>query len=224
MNTEKQTGRLIGALMLAAVLLGLWNNFGLNRPIFAGAGWLQNGVQMPFLFSASALLAIVTSTLMMAAAILTWPILRRTSPSLAMAYVLLSAIVFATTAMEQASFLAMRSLSLQFAKHPGLDPAMFEVFRSMVGANRQWIHYLDKLIGGGSMFALCLALFRSNLVPRFIPAFGVLAAPVQMIGITLVLFMQDLPLLMLAPIALTIFVLSLNLLARGFVQPVSRLP
>lgn len=220
MTTEKQTGRLIGALMLTAMLLGLWNNFGLTNPIFAGGGWIQNGAQMPTLFGAGALLGLVTSAMTLTAAIISWPILRQYTPSLALAFLLLTTIVFATSAMEQANFLSLRSLSLQYAKHPGSDPALFEILRSMVTANRYWIHYIDKLIGGGSMLVLYLALFRANLVPRFIPAFGMLAAPIQMIGISLELFLQDMPMIMLAPIALTQFVLCLTLLTRGFSQPV----
>ncbi|MCV2358479.1 DUF4386 domain-containing protein [Paucibacter sp. TC2R-5] len=216
MRTEKQTGRLMGGLLLTAMLLGLWNNFGLTTAIFAEPGWLQNGAQVPALFGASAVLGIVTSLMIMAAAILAWPILRQTSPSLALAYVMLSAIVVATSAVEQANFLAMRALSLQYAKNPGLDPALFEVMRGMVGAARHGIHYIDKLIGGTSVFVLFLALFRSNLVPRIIPAIGLVAAPIQMVGICSALFMQPMNLAVLAPIALMLLVLSLTLLLRGF--------
>ncbi len=216
MKTEKQTGRLIGGLLLLAMLLGMWNNFGLTTAIFAEPGWLQNGAQMPSLFAAGALLAIFTSLMMMATAILAWPILRQTSPSLALAYVLLSAIVVATSAVEQANFLAMRALSLHYAKNPGLDPALFEVLRGMVGAARHGIHYIDKLFGGTSMFVLFLALFRANLLPRSIPALGLVAAPIQMVGICSALFMQPLNPIMLAPLALMLLVLSLTLLLRGF--------
>ena len=216
MTTEKQTGRLIGGLLLTSMVLALWNNFGLTNPISAGTGWIHNGAQMPSLFAASAILGVVTSLMMMAVGILAWPILRQTSPSLSLAYVLLTAIVVATNAVEQANFLAMRSLSLQYAKNPGLDPALLEVMRSMVGAGRHGIHYIDKLIGGTSIFVLFLALLRSNLVPRVIPAIGLVAAPIQMVGISMVLFMQPMNPIMLAPIALTLFVLSLTLLLRGF--------
>jgi hypothetical protein len=216
MNTEKQTGRLIGGLLLLSLLLGMWNNFGLTMPIFAEPGWLQNGAQMPSLFAFSALLAVVTSLMMMAVAILAWPILRQSSPSLALAYVLLTAIVVATNAVEQANFLALRALSLQHAKNSGLDPAMFELMRGMVGAARHGIHFIDKLFGGTWAFVLFLALFRSNLVPRIVPAIGLVAAPIQMLGISSVLFMQPMSPLMLAPLALTLLVLSLTLLVKGF--------
>lgn len=215
-NTEKQTGRLIGGLLLAAMLLGLWNNFGLTQAIFSGAGWLKNGAQMPLSFGGGALLGVLTSAMGLAAAILAWPVLRQTSPALALAYLMLTAVVLATSSMEQANFLSLRSLSLQYANHPELDPAQFDIMRSMVMANRNWIHFIDKILGGASMFMLYLALFRSGLVPRFIPAFGLLAALSQMCGISLELFLQDLPILMLAPLALTQLVLCLTLLARGF--------
>jgi len=54
-------------------------------------------------------------------------------------------------------------------------------------------------------------------VPRFIPAIGVLAALIQMVGISQVLFMQEMNTIMLGPIALTLLITSLMLLFRGFV-------
>jgi hypothetical protein len=223
MNTEKQTGRLIGLLLLLGILLGIGNNFGLTSSIYTDLGWLQTGAQMPLSFTFSVLMGLVGSGIMMTVAILAYPILRQKTPSLALTYVVLSAIIMATTAMEMSTFLSMRTLSLQFAKHPGIDPVMFEVLRSMVGGNRNWIHYIDKLIGGASMFVFFLALFRSNLVPRMLPAFGMVAAPIQMTGITLVLFMLPMPVMMLAPIALTILSISLTLIYRGFVKPADQL-
>jgi hypothetical protein len=124
--------------------------------------------------------------------------------------------VAAFSAVEQANFLSLRSLSVQYAKHPGVDPAVFEILRGVVMANRYWIHYIDKLIGGGSMLVLHIALFHSRLVPRFIPVFGMVAVPIQTTGISFELFMQDMPMLMLAPIALAQLALCLTLLSRGF--------
>lgn len=218
MKNEKQTGRLIGGLLLLTMLLGLWNNFGLTQPIFDEPGWLHNGAQMPSLFAASALLAVVTSLLMLAVGVLAWPVLRQTSPSLALAFVLLSAVVVATNAVEQSNFLAMRSLSLQLAKHPGLDPAVLEIMRNMVGAGRHGIHYLDKLIAGLAMFVLFLALFHSKLVPRILPVLGLLATPIQTLALSSVLFLQPMNTALLAPLALSLFALSLTLLVRGFAK------
>ncbi len=216
---EKQTGRLIGALLLTAMLLGLWNNFGLTNPIFAGDGWLQNGARMPALFAASALLGIVTSSLTLAAAIVAWPILRQYAPALALAFLVLCAIGLATSAVEQANFLSLRSLSLQYASHAGHDPALFDIPRGMAKANHYWIHYIDKLLSGGAMLMLYASLLRSRLVPRLVSVCGMVAVPIQMSGISLELFLQDMPMLMLAPIALMQLVLCLTLLARGFALP-----
>jgi len=216
MITEKQTGRLIGALLLVAMLLGLWNNFGLTAPIFSGAGYLHQGAQMPLLFGASALLGLVTSAIGLAVGVVAWPVLRPYSPYLALAFLLLTAVGLATSAMEQSSFLSMLSLSQQYAQTASPDPVLFELLRSMVSADRNGIHYIDKIIAGGGILVLHLALFRSRLLPRFIPAFGAVAALIQMSGISLELFSRDLPPLMLAPLALAQLVLCLTLLVRGF--------
>jgi hypothetical protein len=219
MTTEKQTGRLIGALLLAAMLLGIWNNFVLTEPIFSGAGYLHNGAKMPLLFGASALLGLATSGISVAVAVMALPILRKSSPALAMAFVVMAGASLAVLASEQASFLSMQSLSQQFAEHADVDPVVLQILRGTVSANRDWIHFLDKILGGASILVLYLALYRSHRIPRFIPAAGVVAAVLQMTGISLELFSLDLPKVMLAPLALTQLVLCLTLLARGLAPP-----
>lgn len=220
------TGRLVGALLLVAMATGLWSNFGLVDPIVDGAGFLANGANQPLRFGLAALLGLATSAMGLAAAILAWPVLRQYNASLGLAYLLLVAIGFAVSAAEQASFLSMQSLSRQYAANAGADPQLFEILRGVVSANRNWIHFIDKLIGGASLLLLHLALFRARLVPRALAAFGVVAALTQMGGIAQELFSRDLPMLMLAPLAIAQLLLCLTLLARGFVAlaPVLALP
>lgn len=219
MHTDKSTGRWFGGLLLLAMVLGIWNNFGLSDPVFGGEGYLKNGAGMTHLFGASALMALFTSGLGLAATVIAWPLFRRTSPGLALAALVLTGAGFATTVAEQASFLSMMSLSQQYAAHPGADPLQFELLRGVVSAARNWIHYLDKIVGGAGLMLTYLVLYRGRLVPRVISVLGVLATLSQMGGISLELFSRDLPMLMLAPLALMQLVLCLWLLASGFATP-----
>lgn len=61
---------------------------------------------------------------------------------------------------------------------------------------------------------------RGRLLPRSIAVLVVAAVLSQMSGISLELFQRDLPMLMLAPLALMQWVLCRWLLARGFATPV----
>ncbi len=219
MTSDKTTGRWFGALLLTAMVLGIWNNFGLSGPVFGGDGYLRNGAGMASLFGASVLLGLFTSGLGLAATVIAWPVFRRASPGLALAALMLTGAGFATTVVEQASFLSLLSLSQQYALHPGADPLQFELLRGVVSAARNGIHFLDKIVGGASMLLTYLVLYRGRLVPRVIAALGVPAALSQMVGISMELFQRDLPMLMLAPLALVQLALCLWLLARGFVTP-----
>lgn len=219
MASEKTIGRWFGALLLTAMVLGIWNNFGLTQPVFSGEGYLHNGAGHANLFGSSVLLALFTSGLGLAATVLAWPLFRRASPGLALAALLMTGVGFATTVVEQGTYLSMLSLSQQYAQHPGADPLTFELLRGVVSAQRNGIHFLDKIVGGANILLTYLVLFRGRLVPRLIPALGVLAALTQMGGISLELFQRDLPVLMLAPLALVQLVLCLWLLVRGFTAP-----
>ena len=222
MTTDKSTGRWFGGLLLAAMVLGIWNNFGLSNPVFGGEGYLRNGAGMSHLFGTSVLMALFTAGLGLAATVIAWPLFRRASPGLALAALMLTGIGLATTVAEQASFMSMLSLSQQYAQHPGADPLAFELMRGVVSAARNWIHYLDKIVGGAGLLLTYLVLYRGRLVPRLIPALGVLAVLSQVTGISMELFQRDLPMLMLAPLALMQLVLCLWLLARGFSPPPDR--
>ncbi|MBW8367374.1 MAG: DUF4386 domain-containing protein [Arenimonas sp.] len=219
MTSDKSIGRWFGGLLLVAMVLGIWNNFGLSNPVFSGRGYLHNGAGMAHLFGASVLMALFTAALGLAATVIAWPLFRRTSPGLALAGLVLTGIGFATTVGEQASFMSMLSLSQQYAQHPGADPLQFELMRGVVSAARNWIHYLDKIVGGAGLLVTYVLLFRGRLVPRIISVLGVAAVLSQMGGISLELFQRDLPMLMLAPLALMQLVLCLWLLARGFATP-----
>ena len=219
MRTDKSTGRWYGGLLLAAMVLGIWNNFGLTNPVFSGEGYLHNGAGMAHLFGSSALLALFTSGLGLAATVLAWPLFRRVSPGLALAGLLLTGIGFATTVVEQGTYLAMLSLSQQYAQHPGADPLTFELLRGVVSSHRNGIHYLDKIVSGASLLLAYLVMYRGRLMPRAIPALGVLAVLLQEVGISMALFQRDVQMLMLAPLALAQLVTCLWLLARGFATP-----
>lgn len=221
MTTDKSAGRWFGGLLLIAMVLGIWNNFGLSNPVFGGEGYLKNGASMAPLFGASVLLALATSGLGLAATVIAWPLFRRVSPGLALAGLMLAGIGFATTVAEQASFMSMLSLSQQYAQHPGADPLPFELLRGVVSAARNWIHYLDKIVGGAGLLVTYLVIYRGRLLPRVIAVLGVAAVLSQVSGISLEFFQRDLPMLMLAPLALVQLVLCVWLLAQGFATPVT---
>jgi len=222
MTNDKTIGRWFGGLLLTAMVLGLWNNFGFTAPVFSAEGYLKTGAGMAPLFGVSVLLALCTSGLGLAATVIAWPLFRRVSPGLALAALMLTGVALATTVAEWASFMSLLSLSQQYAQHPGADPLQFDLLRGVVSAARNWIHYLDKIVSGASMLLTYLVLFRGRLVPRVISALGVPAALSQLVGVSMVLFQRDLPLLMLAPLALVQLCLCLWLLARGFATPVAK--
>lgn len=219
MNNPKQTGRMVGALFLASMGLGLWSNFGLTGPIYAGGGFMENGAAMPLRFGLTAVTALAASAMGMAIAVLAYPLLKRATPRLALGYLMLVAAGFATSAVEQGNFLSMQALAKQYASSGGADAAMYEALRSVVAANRNGIHFIDKMMGGAILTLFCVALYRGRLVPRALAGFGVLAGSLQMAAIGQELFSRDFPVVMLAPLALTVLLLGLTLLARGLPAP-----
>lgn len=46
MTSDKNIGRWFGGLLLSAMVLGIWNNFGLTGPIFPAQGYLKTAAGM----------------------------------------------------------------------------------------------------------------------------------------------------------------------------------
>lgn len=218
------SGRLIGGLLLSAMLLGIWNNFGFAATLFGGAGFMSNGAApgAGLSFGLSALLAVGTSALGLSIACLLFTLLRTRQPLLALGYLAVVIASFATTMAEQSSFLVMRSLSQHYAavtEVATVDAQLFDGLRAVVAGSRNAVHYLDKLVGGGAMLMFYLLLWRARLVPRALSGVSALAALLQMVGISMALCDLHMPMLMLAPMALTLLLLCLWLLVKGFATP-----
>jgi hypothetical protein len=218
MHTAQSAGRIYGAVLLSCFVLGIWNNFGLVGPIFqAEGGYLSHAAEQTTRFGSSVLLALLTSLLGLWAAAWSWRWFKPGAPVLALCGLLLAASSLATTIAEQVNFLSMHALSEQYLR-PGADAtAPFEVFRALVSAQRNSIHFLDKILGGIGVLLIFAVLWRNRQISMVFATLGMLGALCQITGISLGLFGRGVPMWMLAPLALSYLALALTLLARGFI-------
>jgi hypothetical protein len=87
---------------------------------------------------------------------------------------------------------------------------------------RDGMHFSGRLLGGASVLAFFLLLFRARLVPRWLSGPGALAALLQMVSVARPLFGGEVVYPMLAPLGLAYAVLFCWLLARGFAPAPAR--
>ena len=213
---SRSAARTIAALVLALMILGYVANFPLIAPVIAAPGFLVNAALHPASIGLAALLILLMGILSLAMSIVAFPVLDRGSRALAIWFVALSAAGLALAALEGAALLSLLSLSEAYAKAAASQQGQFEAMRSMAAASRNWTHYIHLIVGGATLFAFYLALFRARLVPRWLGALGMLAAVSQMCAVALPLFGMPVNFAMIAPLGLSQALLALWLIFKGF--------
>jgi len=216
METTRDTGRRVGALLLLQAVFGALGNMVLLQPAIAPPGFLVNAAPHALGLRVAVLCMLAAAALSLAVAIAAWPVLRTGSRTLAMWLVALASAGLALNAVEGAALLSMLSLS---EAHAAADPALaaqFEPLAALVRGARNAMHYLKLVVGVGAVLVLQAALARFALAPRLLAVAAVVATFVQLVAVTVPLFGPRIDFRLLAPACVLYLLLAVWLLVRGF--------
>jgi Domain of unknown function (DUF4386) len=219
MRTPKNIGRTIGLLLLLQGIGGSLGTFALLGPVIAAPGFLVNAAAQPMSVSLDVLIGRVTGVLTMAIAITALPVLRQYSEALALWFLSLSVVGMTLAVVENNAVMSMLSLSQAYANAGATDEALFQALRGVVAASRNWAHYTHLMVGGATLLALYIALYRFALVPRALAALGLIAVPLQIVTLALPILGYPIVPLMLAPMGVSHLALTLWLAFKGFGTP-----
>jgi hypothetical protein len=209
--TARTTGRAMGALFLAQVAIAPLVYIRLLPP----------GRDKTFLDTAAAaapevrlavLLATVLAVISVAGGIVAWPLLRRFSERLALAYVFLCMASFALLAIENTFLRQMLALST-YATGEGRD--VITAMGPVVRETWRQAHFANLVFAHAAGFTLHFILFRFALVPRVITAAGMAAALFAMVAVANPLMGGTFRAVTMAPVAVVQLGLIAWLLARG---------
>lgn len=209
-------GRVAGALILVQGIGGYIVNFGLIAPATAPPGFLVNAAPHALRVGMTALLGIFMGTFATAIAITVWPVFKKHSERMALAFLALAIAALALAVVENGRLMSMLSLSQAYAASGVADPAAFEGLRGVVAAARNWAHFTHLIIGGSTFFVLYATTFRFALIPRAIAAFGMAAVALQMATVSMPLLGGHVIFPLLAPAGIANLALAVWLLAKGF--------
>ena len=209
-------GRVAGALILVQGIGGYIVNFGLIAPATAPPGFLVNAAPHALRVGMTALLGIFMGTFATAIAITVWPVFKKHSERMALAFLALAIAALALAVVENGRLMSMLSLSQAYAASGAADPAAFEGLRGVVAAARNWAHFTHLIIGGSTFFVLYATTFRFALIPRAIAAFGMGAVALQMATVSMPLLGGHVIFPLLAPAGIANLALAVWLLAKGF--------
>lgn len=155
-----------------------------------------------------------------------FPILRKHNEQLALGYVgfrFLEAVLFIATEINR---LALIDASRGYLSSEGTDASYFYNLGGSIQAENLWVFSIYVLVFAIGALIFYSVLYKSKLVPRFISAWGFIAAALILTGTVLSMFEVTLlslgvvfELIFAAPIAVNEMVLAIWLILKGFNSP-----
>ena len=216
MEAESRAGRIIGALIILQMILGVLVNFVLEAPLFGAPGFLVNAAHYSRQIGFAVLLGLIAEALWVGIAVTSFPFFYRHSRTLTHWFAALAVVVLTVAVVENAAVMSMVSLSEAYTNAGAVDRGQFETIRVIVASARNWPHFLARMLDGCTIFVCYAVLYRGVFVPRLLAGIGLVASVLQICGVAMPLFGHDVVFPMLAPLGLVQLVLAVWLLARGF--------
>jgi hypothetical protein len=210
--SARTTGRVMGALFLAQLAIVPMVYMRLLPP-GNGRGYLDTAVANAPEVRLAVLLATLLAAVSVAGGIVAWPLLRRYSERLALAYLLLSAASFVHLAIENTLLRQMLALSTTYAAGQGRD--VIAAIGPVVRETWRQAHFANLVFAHAAGFMLHFVLFRFALAPRVLTAAGMAAALFAMVSVANPLIGGTFKAVTMAPVAVVQLALIAWLIVRG---------
>ena len=223
MTTYRRTAVAVGVLFIAAIVV-LFIGEAIYGPVLDEPDYLDNAHPDRTAVIVGLLVEYAGAPAVVAISLLLYPVLRRHSEVLALGYVGFRVLEMGILSVAYVSRLSQVSLSEYYLDEGGEDASSFQAIGSVLESMNDWagtqglIYLIIFCLGS---FTLYSALYRSNLVPRFVSIAGIIAATVLLIGSVLLEASGDdvsagVELIVAGPIAIVEVALSIWLIAKGF--------
>lgn len=219
MNSPRQTGRIIGVLLLAHFATGLFTPYIILRPLNNPLTFAGNDPTHAALVRLGVMLLFVGGAVPIAIAVTARRIFREYIPALTLWLLAFAVANFALQCVENAAWMSMFSLSQAYGKAAAGELGFYNLIAASVRWNWKWVHYTHLLIMVSWLFIFFVGLWRSGLVPRAFAALGMLTALMQITGITLPQFIPypTPPMIVMGlPLGIVYLALSIWLMVSGF--------
>ena len=218
MNSPKSTARIIGVLILLSAIAGILGIAlnGLPLPFETSPKFLYTVSENSLKINLSILCAAIASVFLVGLAFLLFPVLKKLNQNIALWYVGISLVGFAVMVAGSMSISSLLSLCQEYVTRGIHDPAYFQALA---------VSEQDKYIGALFMSLIAYSLgaspfyyisYESKLIPRFLSAWGLIAAALVFIATLLQMFGVEVSLLIYLPNGLFILFLGTWLVINGF--------
>jgi hypothetical protein len=214
-SSGRRTARAVGLLVLGGYL-----TYGVGSAIATGIaaapGYLSS-VGGSIAFPLSAVLMLVNSALVIGIAALMFPILRPHSQAVAVGYLATRVFEGIVLAVGVVSLLSLVTVSRSYTEAGGADSPSFTALGALASDGNALAYNVAMAgLSVGSIF-FCSLMYRSNLVPRFLAAWGVVGYAIFAAGCLLeILGVTGAGMVAVVPGGLFEVFFAIWLIAKGF--------
>ncbi len=222
MNIHRKTATIVGVLFIVATVM-LFIGGAFYNPILGSPDYLDNAYPNKTTVIIGILLEFTKIPAIVLIPVFLFPILKKHNEALALGYVgfrFLEAVLLSGIDINK---LSLVNVSQDYLNRRGLDTSYFQNIGNSIQSENDWSFsiYLIVFTLGALMFYS--VLYESKLIPRFISAWGFIAAALLLTGsvlITVDMFTGiselGLELIFATPIAVNEMVLAIWLIVKGF--------
>lgn len=218
MISRNNTGRLVGLLLLLVFALGVLTFQVLQSPVLSGSANAADVASHATQLIVSAFVSLLGGSLSILVAVLLLPVFRKSSETLAIAYLAFAIVNFVAIAIDTVNVLSILELGILVVADGGASAGISEDLVSLLYKRQWWSHHLYLLISCAPVLLFYSGLFVTRTVPRVLALFGVFAAMAMAVEMVTVMLGRGISDMLFIPIALVQLATPLWLLARGFDQ------
>lgn len=218
-TSDKTTAKIIGIFFILATAMGI-SNAGILGPTLASSDYLVGMSESSDMAMVSIFLNLIMAGSVVVIAVLIYPILKRTSETLAIGYLAARIIEGTVLAMVGIAWLGLASLGNEFVQAGTPDASHFQTLGDMlVTVSTSTLTLGSETVFAVSALILNYLFIKANLVPKWISIWGLVGGALLLtLGAmkTLGLPYGAVEVAFIAPIALNEMVLAVWLIVMGF--------
>jgi hypothetical protein len=193
------------------------------NPILGSPDYLVNAYPNRTTVIIGILLEFIVAPAMLLIPVFLFPILKKHNEALALGYVGFRFLEAVLEIIDLSLKLSMINVSQAYLNSGGMDASYFQNIGSAIQAVSNWIFSLYVLVFALGALILYYVLYKSELIPRFISAWGFIAAAFMLIGTVLIMVGMfagisevGQNLIFATPIAVQEMVMAVWLIVKGF--------
>ena len=227
MNTHRRSAIMVGALFIFAIVM-LFIGEALYKPFLDTADYLDNAYPNRIVVITGILLEFTGVPAVVLLSLLLFPVLKKHNEALALGYVGFRLLEAGILSVAYVNKLSLVNLSQDYLRTGRVDVSYYQYLGSSIRSVIYWagtqgmIYLIIFSLGSLILYSV---LYSTKLVPRFISAFGLIAAMALLSGSVLAnidvfaeISMLGLELIFALPIAIVEVMLSIWLIVKGFNQ------